>query len=170
VYYHMLTLFRRHLKSCKFTGRKHRSCKCPIAVDGTLRGEFIRKSLDLWSWEAATKLIRDWEVEGTAVAVTVAKAVERFMADREAMNLSSAMVSRYRVTAEIKTLFGDRPLRSVTTDDSLAPATISSLCDMQCSLFTSRSGFAFRLRVPASRMSSWTCLRLSFFAGVEIGA
>lgn len=144
-YYHMLTLFRRHLKSCKFTGRRHRSCKCPIAVDGTLRGEFIRKSLDLRSWEAATKLIRDWEVEGTAVAVTVARAVERFMADREAMNLSSAMVSRYRhVTAEIKALFGDRPLRSVTTDDiramrerwKLAPITSQKRMETVRKFFT----------------------------------
>jgi integrase/recombinase XerD len=135
----MLTLFRRHMKGCKFTGRKHRSCKCPIAVEGTLRGEFIRKSLDLRNWEAATKVIRDWEVEGTAVSVTVSKAVERFQSDRVALKLSEAMLGKYRrVTDEIKALFGDRPMRSVTTDDirhmregwKLAPITTQKRMEM----------------------------------------
>jgi len=32
-------------------------------VQGILRDEKIRKSLDLTNWEAANKLVRDWEVE-----------------------------------------------------------------------------------------------------------
>jgi len=104
-----------------------------------LRGEFIRRSLDLRNWEAATKLIRDWEVEGTAVSVTVSKAVDRFISDREALKLSDAMLSKYRrVTSEIKALFGDRVLRSVTTDDvramrekwKLAPITTQKRMEM----------------------------------------
>jgi len=57
----MLFLFRRHMVGCKFTSRKNRNCQCPIAVEGTLDARKIRKSLDLRSWEAAQKLVRDWE-------------------------------------------------------------------------------------------------------------
>jgi hypothetical protein len=56
----MLTLFRRHVKACKFTGRKHRNCQCPLAVEGMLHGRMIRKSLDIRSWDAAQKMIREW--------------------------------------------------------------------------------------------------------------
>ena len=33
---HMLTLFRRHLKSCPHTSRDYRRCKCPIHIEGSL--------------------------------------------------------------------------------------------------------------------------------------
>jgi integrase len=39
-------------------GRKHRSCQCPLWVEGTLRGEKIRRSLDMLSWEAGQDLLR----------------------------------------------------------------------------------------------------------------
>jgi integrase/recombinase XerD len=92
----------------------------------------IRKSLDLRNWEAATKLIRDWEIGGKTEALTARKACERFLDDRAAMNLGDAMMSKYKnVTKEIEDAFGDTPLRSVTTDDirkireswKLAPVT-----------------------------------------------
>jgi len=40
----MLTIYRRHRKSCKHRakGRKHRHCECPIWVDGYLSGHEIR--------------------------------------------------------------------------------------------------------------------------------
>ena len=40
----MLMIFRRHVKSCKHRGegRKYRNCRCPIWVDGFLRGNPIR--------------------------------------------------------------------------------------------------------------------------------
>ena len=84
----MLTLFRRHLRACKHSkkGRSYRSCGCPISVAGTLRGEKIRKSLDLRNWEAATRLIRDWEIGGKEV-VSVSKACERFISDCDARGL-----------------------------------------------------------------------------------
>jgi hypothetical protein len=78
----MLTLFRRHMVGCKFTSRKNRNCGCPIAVEGTLHGREIRKSLDLRSWEAAQKLVRDWEANPNAT-VTVAEACTKFIADAE---------------------------------------------------------------------------------------
>jgi hypothetical protein len=75
----MLTLFRRHTKDCKFTGRKHRNCQCPLAVEGTLHGRMIRKSLDLRSWEAAQKLVRDWEANPEGGGITVKIAVNRYI-------------------------------------------------------------------------------------------
>jgi integrase len=87
-------------------------------VQGILRGETIRKSLDLTNWEAANKLVRDWEVDGIAVVKTASDAVDGFISDREAMKLSDAMMRKYRnLGAEIKALFGDRPLPSITPDE-----------------------------------------------------
>ena len=116
----MLTIFRRHLASCKHSskGRKYRSCACPISVEGALRGEKFRKSLDLRNWEAASKLVRDWEVDGVAVVKTATEAVDGFISDREAMKLSDAMMRKYRnVGVEMKALFGNRPLASITPDE-----------------------------------------------------
>jgi len=60
----MLTIFRRHLKTCPHTSRKDRRCRCPIHVEGTLAGEPVRKALDLTSWEAAQTFVREWEATG----------------------------------------------------------------------------------------------------------
>ena len=62
----MLTIFRRHLKACRFTTREDRACQCPISVEGTLQGRMIRKSTGLRSWEAAQKLVREWEANPQA--------------------------------------------------------------------------------------------------------
>ena len=49
----MLRLYRRHRASCPHRGQRYRNCKakCPIYVVGTLRGERIKKSLDLVDWQ-----------------------------------------------------------------------------------------------------------------------
>lgn len=113
----MLTIYRRHRAKCKSTARKSK-CFCPIWVQGILRGETIRKSLDLTNWEAANKLVRDWEVDGPTVVKTASEAVDGFISDREAMKLSDAMMGKYRhVGAEIKALFGDRPVGSILPDE-----------------------------------------------------
>jgi integrase len=116
----VLTLFRRHLASCKhrLKGRRHRTCACPIAVEGTLHGEKIRKSLDLRNWEAAVRLIREWEISSPGGTLTVKDAADRFIKDREALKLSEAMLRKYKnVASELKREFGDLPVRRVTVDD-----------------------------------------------------
>jgi len=134
----MLNLYRRHRANCKSSARRAK-CSCPIWVQGILRGESIRKSLDLTNWEAASRLIRDWEVDGPAPAVTVKEATERFISDRESMKLSEAMMRKYRlVAAALSAEFGDAPLRSVTTDAlrrlreswKLAPITMQKRLEM----------------------------------------
>jgi hypothetical protein len=88
----MLTIFRRHLTSCKHSkkGRKYRACGCPLSVEGTLEGKLIRRALDVRSWEAAQKIVREWEVGGLSKAEipTVEDAMKRFIADRNSRGLS----------------------------------------------------------------------------------
>lgn len=90
----MLTIFRRHLAACPFKakGWKHRTCRCPISVQGTLRGEKIRRALDITSWEAAQRTVREWESLGglTGEAVTVETASAKYLKDCEARNLKEA--------------------------------------------------------------------------------
>lgn len=96
----MLNLFRRHLKKCRHRGkgRKHRTCPCPLMVEGTLRGATIRKSLDMRSWDAAQALLREWEASGLgAQAPTVHEAVERFMKDAVARNVRAGTIKNLRV-------------------------------------------------------------------------
>src|SRR5438552_10709913 len=100
----MLTLYRRHQKSCphRSEGRQYRRCKCPVWVDGLLSGSPIRQSLDTRSWEKATATVRDWELEGRVVAeeekqVEIEGACVRFLADAEARGLEKATVKKYRV-------------------------------------------------------------------------
>lgn len=136
----MLTVFRRHLSECKHRakGRKYRHCTCPLAVEGKLRGKMIRQSLDMRNWEAAQKLIREWEAGGKA-EVTLGDAIDRFIADRESMKLSDAMMRKYRsVAKELKAIGEEIPLRSITVDDirklregwNLAPITSHKRLEM----------------------------------------
>jgi integrase/recombinase XerD len=100
----MLTIYRRHLKSCehKNEGRKYRRCHCPLWVDGFLRGVEIRKSLELRDWEKAQRRIREWEAEGVLIEETAANvSVERtqtdFLKDAAARGLRQSTLKKYNV-------------------------------------------------------------------------
>jgi integrase len=114
-------------------------------VQGVLAGEPLRKSLDLTNWEAATRLMRDWELSGDSPVLSVREAGERFKADRESMKLSEAMMRKYKhVVAELDSAFGERPVRSITTDDirvlreswKLAPVTMQKRMEMVRKFFS----------------------------------
>jgi integrase/recombinase XerD len=97
----MLRLLRRHLKACKHRSTRYRRCSCPIHVYGTLGGEKIRRALDQTSWEAATDLIATWTESGQfgvvrAEVPTIVEAVEKFMADAVAQNLSAETIRKYQ--------------------------------------------------------------------------
>jgi site-specific recombinase XerD len=128
---------------CKFTARRNRNCGCPIAVEGTLHGRKIRRSLDLRSWEAAQKLVRDWEANPNAT-VTVSEACTKFIADAESRSLSETMVRKLKnVTKELRAEFGPLSLRSLTVDElrtkvqswKLAPITKQKRLEMLRSFF-----------------------------------
>ncbi len=123
----MLTLFRRHLKSCdsRDKGRQYRRCKCPIQVEGTLAGESVRKSLDLASWEAAQNLVREWETKGkpgAAATPSIKGAAEKFLADAEARGVrDSTMVLIRRVLDHFVTWCdarGHRRLSQIGVDEA----------------------------------------------------
>jgi site-specific recombinase XerD len=114
----MLTLYRCHLASCKHRekGRKHRSCQCPLWVEGTLRGEHIRRSLDMRSWDGAQDLLREWESRGPKSALmTVEDAIEKFLEDALARRLSGATIGKQKVLlARLKTFARDTGVRYVS--------------------------------------------------------
>ena len=97
----MLAIYRRHQAPCKHASRRFRNCKCPIWVQGSLRGEYVRRSLDLRSWEAASDLVRGWEASGEVGVVkpevpTVAEAVTKFMDDAKARHLATETIRKYQ--------------------------------------------------------------------------
>jgi hypothetical protein len=78
-----------------------RNCKCPIWVQGSLRGEYVRRSLDLRSWEAASDLARAWEASGELGVVkpevpTVAESVTKFIGDANARHLAPETFRKYQ--------------------------------------------------------------------------
>jgi integrase/recombinase XerD len=97
----VLNLYRRHQPPCKFSTRRYRNCTCPIWVQGSLRGEYIRRAMDLRSWSAATDLVRDWEASGEIGVVkkpdipTICEAVDRFLQDAKAQQLSGETIRKY---------------------------------------------------------------------------
>ena len=114
----MLTLFRRHLKSCKHRSRRFRGCTCPISVEGTLRGKKIRKSLEVRNWDSAQKVVRDWEAEGEAAMVFVAEACDKFVLDAEARNVGPAQMGKYRLLGrEMKAYFSGQFIRGIGVED-----------------------------------------------------
>jgi hypothetical protein len=93
----MLTIFRRHMRSCSHKSRRYRRCQCPISVEGTLGIDRIRKALDLTSWEAAENLIHEWNRAGKIGAEArkkqvVGDAVAKFLADARARQLREGTV------------------------------------------------------------------------------
>lgn len=77
----------------------------------------MKKSLDLRSWEAAQKVVRDWEASGNA-SVNVEDAFQRFIADCEARNLAVETIAKYGLLKrEMVASFGKRPVDSVSVED-----------------------------------------------------
>jgi integrase/recombinase XerD len=108
------------MKSCPHRLRTHKKCGCPIWVQGTLHGKWLKKSLDLRNWESAQKLVRDWEssYSKSAEQSTVPHACVAFIRDCEARNLSDASLGKYRLlTNELTEEFKGRLVASLTVDE-----------------------------------------------------
>jgi integrase len=89
--------------------------------------------------------MRDWELSGDSPVLSVREAGERFKADRQSMKLSDAMMRKYKhVVAELTQAFGDRPVKSITTDDirrlrelwKFAPVTMQKRMEMVRKFFS----------------------------------
>jgi integrase/recombinase XerD len=102
-----LTIYRRHLRTCKHDRKPRRDawsqkCSCPIWVQGSLGGEYLRRSLDLVSWEAAQDRVRGWEASGEVGVVkstipSISEAVDRFFQDAKARGLAEATIGKLTV-------------------------------------------------------------------------
>jgi integrase/recombinase XerD len=120
----VLQLFRRHYPPCPYTSRRHKRCKCPIWVQGSLGGEWIKKSLNLTSWEAASELVLGWTASGQIGVVkpdvpSLKEALEKFVADARAQQLNWETVRKYETFLERRFLVwceskGFRLLKHVT--------------------------------------------------------
>ncbi|HYC58180.1 MAG TPA: hypothetical protein VEK79_01305 [Thermoanaerobaculia bacterium] len=101
----MLSLFRRHLRTCpsREKGRAWKRCGCPIWMGGSIGNEKVpRRSLNLTSWEAAENLLAEMKKAGSTQVVAVVKpktieeAVKVFLADAEFRNLAESSLRIYR--------------------------------------------------------------------------
>lgn len=93
-------LFRRHYPPCPHTSRRYRRCNCPLWVQGSLGGEWIKKSLNLTSWEAASDLVTGWATSGQVGVVRaeippLKEAIEKFIADAKAQQLNWETIRKY---------------------------------------------------------------------------
>lgn len=140
----MIQIFRRHLAGCKFKSRKNRTCRCPIWAEGTVHGEKVRRSLDLSNWEAAVRLIREWEISKPEKTVSMADACDRFLADAKARKLREGSILKYEQAVKtLRTI--DKTVRQVTVEDirKLRESWGISALTMQKRLETVRSFFRF---------------------------
>jgi hypothetical protein len=159
----MLTVYRRHTTDCEYFGKPRyvrggRSCKrrCPLWVQGSVGGEYIRKSLNLTSWEAAAELVRAWEASGQlgvmrAEIPTVKAAVEKWIHDGEGRNLHPESVKKMRDAVErlflgFCTKHGYRLLKQLGVDEvrEFRNALFGKL-----SASTTKGRLGVRPRVPA---------------------
>jgi integrase/recombinase XerD len=102
-----LAIYRRHSRDCQFYGRPRRDsrsqrCRCPIWVQGSLGGEYLRRSLDLVSWQAAQDRVRGWEASGEVGIIradipSISEAVERFFDDAKARGLAESTIGKLGV-------------------------------------------------------------------------
>ena len=114
----MLTIFRRHLAACPHTSRKERRCRCPIHAEGTLHGAKVRKALNLSSWEAAQRYVREWEIGGKGQPVSVKDATDRFIEDVIARQLALDTQNKYRLMfSEMEERFEGLTIGSLTVND-----------------------------------------------------
>lgn len=99
----MLTLYRRHLKRCaKKDDRYWKRCSCPMWVEGTASGQYLRRSLGTASWERAQGLAQEIESADDPKAppakkeepVSLEKAVGEYLADAKARDLAQSTLDK----------------------------------------------------------------------------
>lgn len=80
-------------------GRAHRSCSCPIWIDGTLAGKRILESLRIRDWSKANDKMVKWEAEGKRTddaRKPIGDAWDVFLADLESRNLRISTIRKYK--------------------------------------------------------------------------
>jgi integrase/recombinase XerD len=90
----MLTVYRRHSADCKQTSRDSKRCNCPLWVEGTVEGRYLRQSLKARSWNRAQQLAREIE-EGGKARISVKDAIKSFLDDARARGLVDSSIKKY---------------------------------------------------------------------------
>jgi integrase len=105
----MIRIFRRHRFSCPQTSETYRKCSCPLYAEGKVGDEILKKTaLNLTSWEAAQKKVREWEAAGTlktTAPVSLKFATARYLAELEARHISAASRRKFELLFDLLATF-----------------------------------------------------------------
>jgi integrase/recombinase XerD len=121
----VLTLYRRHRAKCPHRDdRYYRKCRCAVWCEGTVKGDYIRRSLKTRSWECGEQSKRDIENEKEPAATppsipSVGSAVEKFLMDAEhGRRLTPATIKKYRVlTSQLVEFASNRGVQDLSRID-----------------------------------------------------
>lgn len=92
----MLSLYRRHLRTCPHRGKgqNYTKCSCPIWCDGELNGERCRQSLKTRDWQRAIRKLAALEDPRAPQVKAVVEAITAF--EHHILSLESATQRKYR--------------------------------------------------------------------------
>jgi integrase/recombinase XerD len=96
----VLSLYRRHVKTCSHRGRAYRRCLCPVWYDMRLSGKRIHRPIGTLDWAIAQKRARQIEAEGITGATepqTIGQACDAFLEDAGARGLRPPSLYKYRL-------------------------------------------------------------------------
>lgn len=91
----MLKVYRRHLKTCRFTSRDDKNCACPIWADGELNGRRYCHSLKVRDWQRAIRKLAALESPDAVTPMPVEAAIETW---RNSLDVEDSTWRGYRST------------------------------------------------------------------------
>ncbi|MDP2319795.1 MAG: site-specific integrase [Acidobacteriota bacterium] len=98
-----LALYRLHARGCPHRpkGRRWTRCNCAIWVQGSLGGNWVKKSLSTRDWTVAAATIHEWEaareIGGKPFVVpTISEALQKYFDDAEARHLAPSTIRKRR--------------------------------------------------------------------------
>jgi len=106
-----LTLWRWHARSCphRAKGRRWTRCTCAIWIQGSLGGQWVKRSLNTRDWAAAAAVVHGWEASGQIGVVkldipTIDQAIDAYFDDATARHLAETTLRKRRELLEGKLL------------------------------------------------------------------
>jgi len=97
----MLSVYARHSNDCpKKADINWKRCRCPKWINGSLGGQFIRRTANTRSWEKAEDLKRAWEEAASPKKiepVTIEEAVDAYLADAKARELRDSTLYKLKI-------------------------------------------------------------------------
>jgi integrase/recombinase XerD len=96
----MLSIYTRHYPPCPRTDIHYRRCRCPKWIRGVLEnGDALRLSAHTRSWVDAERKAREME-RAVSGRITVECAVQAYIEDDEARNISRATINQRQAFLE----------------------------------------------------------------------